>query len=76
MSCGVGPRGGLDLALWWLWCRPAAIALIGPRTWEPPEATGAALKRQQQQKEMDKTIEEKKDNPKEKLAKQVNKQDF
>ena len=35
-----------DLALLWLWCRPAATALIGPLAWEPPHAAGAALKRQ------------------------------
>ena len=29
-----------------LWHRPAATALIGPLAWEPPYATGAALKRQ------------------------------
>ena len=28
MTCGVGRRGGLDLTLLWLWCRPAATALI------------------------------------------------
>ena len=33
-----------DLALLWLWCRPAAVAPIGPLAWEPPYATGAALK--------------------------------
>ena len=46
MSCGVGRRHGSDLALLWLWCRPAATALIGPLAWEPPYATVAALKRQ------------------------------
>ena len=25
-----------DLALLWLWWRPAAVALIGPLAWEPP----------------------------------------
>ena len=32
MSCGVGGSGrhNLDHALLWLWCRPAAIALIQP----------------------------------------------
>ena len=45
MSCGVGHRRGLDLALLWLWCRLAATALIGPLAWEPPYAVGAALKR-------------------------------
>ena len=40
MSYGVGSRCGLDLALLWLWRRPAATALI-----RPPYAMGAALKR-------------------------------
>ena len=44
MSCGVGRRCGPDLALLWLWCRPAAVAQIRPLAWEPPYATGAALK--------------------------------
>ena len=34
-----------DPALLWLWCRLAAVAPIGPLAWEPPYATGAALKR-------------------------------
>ena len=34
---------GSDLV--WLWCRPAAAAQIRPLAWEPPYATGAALKR-------------------------------
>ena len=46
MSCGVGRRLGLDLALLWLWCRPAATAPIRPLDWEPPYAAGVALKRQ------------------------------
>ena len=45
MSCAVGCRHGSDLALLWLWCRPAATALIRPLAWEPPYAMGAALKR-------------------------------
>ena len=40
----VGRRRGLDLVLWWLWCRPAATALIGPLAWEPPYAAGVTLK--------------------------------
>ena len=28
----------------WLWRRPAATAPIGPLAWEPPCASGAALK--------------------------------
>ena len=35
-----------DLALLWLWCRPAAVALIRPLAWEPPYTAGVALKRQ------------------------------
>ena len=35
-----------DLALLWLWCRPAAAAPITPLAWDPPCATSAALKRQ------------------------------
>ena len=46
MSCVVGCRHGLDPALLWLWRRPAAAALIQPLAWEPPYATGEALKRQ------------------------------
>ena len=45
MSCGVGPRRGSDLALLWLWCRPAATSPTGPLAWEPPYAEGVALKR-------------------------------
>ena len=44
VSCGVGRRRGSDLALLWLWRRPAATALIRPLAWEPPHAAGAALK--------------------------------
>ena len=40
VSHGVGRRCGLDLKLLWLWCRPAATALIRPLAWEPPYATG------------------------------------
>ena len=39
-----------DLPLLWLWCRPAATALIQPLAWEPPYAVGAALKRQNKKK--------------------------
>ena len=43
VSCGVGRRRGSDPALLWLWCRPAAVALIQPLAWEPPYAVGVAL---------------------------------
>ena len=43
---GVGCRWGLDPALLWLWCRPAAEAApIQPLAWEPPSAVGVALKK-------------------------------
>ena len=50
MSCGVGHRRGSDPSLLWLWCRPAAVALIGPLAREPPYAAGVALKRQKRNK--------------------------
>ena len=34
-----------DLAMLWLWQRPASVALIRPLVWEPPCAAGAALKK-------------------------------
>ena len=43
MSCGVGHKCGSDLVLLWLWCRLAAVALIGPLAWEHPYSMGAAL---------------------------------
>ena len=42
--CGIGRRCGSYPALLWLWCRPAAIAPIQLLAWEPPYATGPALK--------------------------------
>ena len=45
MNCGVGHRWGLDLALLWLWHRPAAAAPIQPLALELPYAAGAALKK-------------------------------
>jgi len=40
----------LDLVLLWLWCRPAAAALIGPLAWELPHAAGVALKGKKKEK--------------------------
>ena len=34
-----------DPALPELWCRPSAVAPIGPLVWEPPYAMGVALKK-------------------------------
>ena len=39
-----------DLALLWLWCRPAATAPIIPLAWEPPYAVGTALEKEKRQK--------------------------
>ena len=53
-------RHGSDLALLWLWHRPAATALIRPLAWESPYAMGAALekaKRQKKRKEQRKNLE-------------------
>ena len=50
MTYGVGCRRGSDLALLWLWCRRAAVALIGPLALEPPYATGADLKSKKEKK--------------------------
>ena len=48
MSCGIGCRSRLDLALLWLWYRLVAIAPIQPLTWELPYATGVALKKKKE----------------------------
>ena len=50
MSCGVGLRGGSDMALLWLWQRLAATALIRPLAWEPLYATEAVLEKAKRQK--------------------------
>ena len=50
MSCGVIRRCGSDLALLWLWCRPAVTAPIRSLVWEPPFAMRVGLKRQKNPK--------------------------
>ena len=50
MSCVVGRRHSLYLALLWLWCRPEITALIQPLAWEPPYALVMALKRPKKKK--------------------------
>ena len=50
MSCDVDRRHGLDPSLLWLWCRPAATALIRPLAWEPPHAAGVALEKKKKTK--------------------------
>ena len=56
MSCGVGSRCGLDLALLWLCRGPVAIAPIGPLAWELPCALGVALERQKTEKKTNKEV--------------------
>jgi len=58
MSCGVGRRSGSDPVLLWRWRRPPAVAPIRPLAWEPPFATGAALKRQKRPKKKKKKYKE------------------
>ena len=48
MSCGVGHRLGLDLALLWLW--PAAEAFTQLLAQELPYAVGATLKKTKNKK--------------------------
>ena len=50
MSCGVGHRRGSNPEVLWLWHRLAATAPIRPLAWEPPYASGAALKKAKRQK--------------------------
>ena len=58
MSCGVGRRCGLDLALLWFWHRLATTALIRPLAWEPPYAAGVALKKMKKTKKKKEEEEE------------------
>ena len=59
MSCGVGHRCGLDLALLWLWYRLAAAAPIQPLAWELPYDIGMAIKRKKKRgkKKMGESLE-------------------
>ena len=66
MSCGVGRRRGLDLALLWLWHRPAAKALIRPLAREIPYAVVTALKKTKDEKTKKKTQKNKKNPTKQK----------
>ena len=54
MSCGIGHRRSLDLML--LWCRPAAVALIGPLAREPPHATLKKGKKKKKEEEITKNV--------------------
>ena len=48
--CGVDHRRSLDPMLLWLWCRPAAAALVQPLAWELRYAMGTALKTKKKKK--------------------------
>ena len=48
VGCSVGCRHGSDLALLWLWYRPAAIALICFLVWEHPYAPGVPIKKKRE----------------------------
>ena len=50
MSCGIAHRCSSDLALLWLWCRPAAAARLQPLAWELSYAAGVAQKRPKKKK--------------------------
>ena len=50
MSCGVSHRSSSDLALLWLWFKPAALSPIRLLAWKPPYTTGVALKRPKKKK--------------------------
>ena len=50
MSCGLGRRHRLDVALLWLWHRMAAAGQIRSLAWEHPYAMGVAQKRQKKKK--------------------------
>ena len=50
MSCGVGSSRSSDPELLLLWCRLAAVTSILPLAWEPPYATGLALKKDKTKK--------------------------
>ena len=50
MTCGVGCRCSLDVALLWLWCRLVVTAPIRSLAWKPPYAVGVALEKEKRQK--------------------------
>ena len=64
MSCGVGHRRSSDLALLWLWCRPAAATPIQPLAWAPPYAAGLAPKKKEKKKKKKKEKEKEKEREK------------
>ena len=61
VGCGVGHRGGSDPMVLWLWCRPAAAALIQPLAWELSYATYSRGPKKQRKKKTKKTPQRSKD---------------
>ena len=57
MSCYVGLRHSSDPELLCLWLWPAAVAPIQRLTWEPPYATGVAIRRKKKKKKRKKKKE-------------------
>ena len=55
MYSGTGHRCGSDPVLLWLWCRPAATALIQTLASEPPYVPRMALKKKKKRKKKKKT---------------------
>ena len=49
-SCSIGPKWCSDPELLWLWCTPAAAALILPPLSELPYAEGVVFKQTNRQK--------------------------
>ena len=50
MSYRLDHRCSSDPTLLWLWCRPTAVAPIGPLAWELPYAMGVAQKKTKKKK--------------------------
>ena len=75
MSCGVGQRLGLDLALLWLWCRPVATAPIRPLAWEPPYASGNSPRKGKKKKKKKRQKKKKKKKKKKRQKKKKKKKE-
>ena len=52
----MGHRGSSDLALLWLWCRPAATDPIRLLSWKPPYAAGVDLKSKKRKREREREL--------------------
>ena len=50
VRCGAGHRHSSDPTMLWLWCRPAAVALIPPLAWKLSYSAGTALKTEKKKK--------------------------